>query len=65
MKQNRSLIFKILLRHLIISALVTVLMFWIIDEISNRDYLLERLHILLTITIGLTLSTWLTSILYL
>jgi hypothetical protein len=35
--------------------------FWLINEIPNSDYLLARLHILLTLPIGLTLATWLTS----
>jgi hypothetical protein len=61
MTQDTKLTFKILSRHIIIGALVTVFIFWIINEIPNRDYLLARLHIWLTIPIGLTLTTWLTS----
>jgi hypothetical protein len=61
MKQEMKLTFKILSRHLIIGALVTVFIFWLINEIPNSDYLLARLHIWLTIPLGLTLATWLTS----
>lgn len=61
MKQEIKLTFKILSRHLIIGALVTVFIFWLINEIPNSDYLLARLHIWLTIPFGLTLATWLTS----
>jgi len=61
MKQEIKLTFQILTRHLIIGALVTVLIFWIINEIPYSDYLLARLHIWLTIPFGLTLATWLTS----
>jgi len=61
MNQERKLTFKILARNLIIGAFVTIFIFWIINEIPNKDYLLERLHIWLTIPFGLTLATWLTS----
>ncbi|EOZ91933.1 hypothetical protein A33Q_4026 [Indibacter alkaliphilus LW1] len=61
MKQDIKLTFQILSRHLIIGALVTVFIFWLINEIPNSDYLIARLHIWLTIPFGLTLSTWLTS----
>ena len=53
--------FKILSRHILIGASVTILIFWFINEIPNSDYLLARLHIWLTIPIGLTIATWLTS----
>jgi len=61
MTQDRKLTFRILSRHLVIGALVTVFIFWIIDEIPNRDYLLARLHVWVTIPIVITLATWITS----
>jgi len=61
MKQEIKLTFKILSRHLIVGALVTVFIFWLINEIPNSDYLLTKLHIWLTIPFGLTLASWLTS----
>lgn len=61
MNRERKQTFEILIKHLLIGALVTVFIFWLINEIPNSDYLSARLHILLTIPIGLTLATWLTS----
>ncbi|HLO52861.1 MAG TPA: hypothetical protein VK169_01160 [Saprospiraceae bacterium] len=53
--------FNILIRHLLIGASVTILIFWLINEIPNSDYLLARLHIWLTIPIVLTLAALLSS----
>lgn len=61
MTGEKTKTFKILLRHLLIGVLATIFIFWLIDEIPNSDYLLARLHIWLTIPIGMTISTWLTS----
>lgn len=61
MNRERKQTFKILLRHLLIGVSVTIFIFGLIDEIPNSDYLLARLHIWLTILIGLTLTTWLIS----
>jgi hypothetical protein len=59
--RERKQTFKILLGHLLIGVSVTIFIFWLLDEIPNSDYLLARLHIWLTIPIGLTLTTWLIS----
>jgi hypothetical protein len=61
MNEKRIQTFTILLRDILIGASLTILIFWLINEIPNNDYLLARLHIWLTIPIGLTLATWLTS----
>jgi uncharacterized protein YneF (UPF0154 family) len=61
MNRERKQTFKILLRHLLIGVLVTIFIFWLIDEIPYSDYILARLHIWLTIPFGLILSSWLTS----
>ena len=61
MNEERHQTFKILSRHILICALVTILIFWFINEIPNSVYLFARIHIWLSIPIGLTISTWLTS----
>jgi hypothetical protein len=57
----KRLTFKILSRHLIIGALVTVFVYWTIGEIPYLEYFLDKLHIWLPLPFVLTLSTWLTS----
>ena len=61
MTQERKRTFKILSKHLIIGALVTVFIFWTIGEIPYPKYFLDKLHIWLPLPFVLTLSTWLTS----
>ena len=61
MNEERKQTFKILSRHILIGASVIILIFWFINEIPNSDYLFPRIHIWLSIPIGLTISTWLTS----
>jgi hypothetical protein len=61
MNGERKQTFEILIRHLLIGVLVTIFIFWLMNEIPNSDYLLARLHICLTIPIGLTLTTWMIS----
>lgn len=61
MNRERKLTFGILLRHLLIGASVAIFVFWLLNEIPSNDYLLAKLHIGLTITFGLILSTWTTS----
>lgn len=58
MNKGRIKTFKLLSIHLFIGGLATILFFGLTNEIPNRHYLLERLHIWLTIPIGLALSTW-------